>query len=141
MLDHLTKYLDVPARILLALIFVAAGLGKLGSPEQTIAYMESFGVPGVLYYPTVGFELGSGLLLVFGLWTRGIAFLLAGFSIVSGVLFHGDFSDQTQTVMLLKNLAIAGGLLLLVKHGATNFALDNVLRARSAKPRSGASSA
>lgn len=62
MLITTSNLLDVPARILMALIFMIAGLGKLGAPADTIAYMRSFGVPGVLLYPTIAFEIGGGLL-------------------------------------------------------------------------------
>lgn len=127
-----SNLLDVPARILMALIFMIAGLGKLGAPADTIAYMRFFGVPGVLLYPTIAFEIGGGLLLVLGLQTRAIAFLLAGFTIVSAWIFHLEPGDQTQSIMFLKNLAIAGGLLLLAKHGTGTLSVDTVLANRGA---------
>jgi putative oxidoreductase len=130
MIAHITEKMDAPARILLSLLFILAGLGKLGSPETTAAYMQSFGLPGALLYPTIAFEIGAGLMLVLGLFTRPVAFLLAGFSVVSGVLFHGNIGDQTQLVMLLKNIAIAGGLLMLTKHGTPSLSIDGVLANR-----------
>lgn len=134
MITSATRYLDVPARLLLAAIFVLAGLGKLSAPENTLSYMQSFGLPGILFYPTIVFEIGAGLLLTVGLQARVTAFLLAGFTIMSGLVFHSDFGDQTQSIMLLKNMSIAGGLLMLTKHGSEHFTIDALL-ARRGKTR------
>jgi putative oxidoreductase len=123
MTGNATTRLAVPARVMMALIFVVAGFGKLAAPDQTIALMQSSGLQGMLYYPTVFFEIVAGLALMLALFPRSAALLLAGFSIVSGILFHCDISDPDQMVSLLKNLAIAGGLLLVVQHGSHNLSL------------------
>lgn len=130
MFDQLMKYADAPARALLAMIFILAGVGKVGAFESTQAYMESFGLPAVLLIPTILFEIGAGLLVLIGLGTRYVAIFLAGFTIVSAVVFHFDFADQVQQVMFLKNLAIAGGLLLLAKHGAQSLSVDGMFAAK-----------
>lgn len=134
MTREIVNTLDVPARILMAGIFITAGIGKLTDPEATIDYMQSFGLPGFLYYPTIIFEIGAGLMLAYGLFIRGVAFLLAGFTIVSGLLFHRELGDPDQMVMLLKNMAIAGGLLMFTKHGAASLALDDLIRPGTALP-------
>lgn len=130
MFDRMTKHVDAPARALMAAIFIVAGAGKLSSIEATQRYMEAFDVPSALLLPTIVFELGAGLLLLVGLGTRYVAFLLAMFTLVSGAIFHMSFADQVQLIMFLKNLAIAGGLLLLTKHGAPDLSIDNYLASR-----------
>ena len=84
-------------------------------------------MPGSLLPLVILTELGGGLAIAFGLATRYAAFALAGFSIISGVIFHGNFGDQMQQIMFMKNLAIAGGLLILVVNGAGKFSLDRRL--------------
>lgn len=120
----LSPWADLGGRLLLALIFVTAGYGKIGGYEGTQAYMAAMGVPGGLLPLVILTELGGGLLIAFGLATRYAALALAGFSVISGIIFHADFSDQMQQIMLMKNLAMAGGFLILVVNGAGPFSLD-----------------
>jgi putative oxidoreductase len=112
-------------RLLISLIFVISGVGKLGSYAGTQGYMESMGVPGVLLAPVIALEVLGGLAIILGWQTRLVAFLLAGFCIVSAVLFHGNIGDQMQQIQFLKNLGLAGGFLFLVAHGAGAWSLDN----------------
>lgn len=125
-----TKYADAPARALMAAIFVLSGLGKLGAVAATQGYMAMFGVPPILIWPTIALEIGGGLLLMIGLWTRPVALLLAGFCLVSAAAFHTAFADQTQMIMFLKNVAMAGGLWLLAKDGAPGFSVGALLSRR-----------
>jgi putative oxidoreductase len=104
---------SLTARILLALIFVLSGLGKLGALQGTEGYMQAMGVPGILLIPTIAFEIGAGLMVIIGYQTRVTAFLMAGFCLVTGAIFHHNFSDQIQMIMFLKNISMAGGFLLL----------------------------
>ena len=116
---------NLAGRILIATLFLMAGLGKLGGGyASTQAYMEATGVPGVLLPLVIALEIGGAILVITGFWTRTSALALAAFSILSAVLFHWDFSDQTQQVMLLKNVAIAGGFLLLASTGAGTWSVD-----------------
>ena len=69
-------------------------------------------------------EIGAGLLVAAGYFVRPAALALAGFTIVAAFLFHADFGDQMQTILFMKNLAIAGGLVLLTAFGAGAYALD-----------------
>ena len=112
-------------RVLISLIFVISGVGKIGGYAGTQAYMESMGVPGMLLPLVIALEVLGGLAIILGWQTRLTAFLLAGFSIVSGVLFHGNIDDPSQQIQLLKNLGLAGGFLFLVAHGAGAWSLDN----------------
>ena len=115
---------DFTARSLLAAIFFMAGLGKIGAYAATQGYMESQGIPGALLPLVIGLELIAPVLLVLGWHTRYVALALAGFSVVTAFLFHLNFADQMQTIMFMKNLAIAGGLLLLFTRGAGDLSLD-----------------
>jgi len=123
-LQKLRPWTELAGRILIALIFVIAGYGKIGGYEATQAYMAATGVPGGLLPLVILTELGGGLLIILGLFTRYVAFALAGFSIVSGILFHAGSADQLQQILFMKNLAMAGGFLFLVVHGAGFISLD-----------------
>jgi putative oxidoreductase len=120
----MTGVIQLLGRVMLALIFILAGLGKIQDPAGTVGYMQSAGVPGILLWPTIGLELLGGLALAVGYKTRLAAFALAGFSILAAVLFHSNFADQMQMILFLKNIAIAGGLLLLAVGGKTAYSMD-----------------
>ena len=120
----MNQFLNLVGRILLAVIFLKAGVGKLSDPAGTMQYMEAMGVPGLLFWPTIALELLGGVAIVIGYQTRIVAFALAAFCVVAGLLFHHHFDDQMQLVMFLKNLAMAGGFLLLASSGATGIAVD-----------------
>ena len=111
-------------RILLGGFFVIAGINKLAAIDGTIAYMGSVGLPSVLAYPAAIFELVAGLFVVVGYQTRGAAVLLAGFCVVTAVMFHMQPGDQMQMAMFMKNLAIAGGFLVLASAGAGRISVD-----------------
>ncbi len=117
----------VIARIFLGHIFLLGGLGKIGGYAGTQAYMESVGVPGILLPLVILLEIGGGLAIVLGAFSRWASYGLAAFSIVSAILFHNNFGDQIQMIMFMKNIAIAGGLLLLVSNGAGSFSVDRFL--------------
>ena len=123
----MNKLNDLMARILLAAIFFMSGVGKMSAYAATQGYMESQGVPGMLLPLVIGFEILLPVLLVIGWQTRYAALALAGFSIVTGLMFHFDFGDQMQSIMFMKNLAMAGGFLLLFIHGAGELSLDSKL--------------
>lgn len=113
------------ARLLLAHIFLLSGLGKLGAGyAATQGYMEAMGAPGMLLPLVIALEIGGSLALIAGFFTRWAALALAGFCIVSAVIFHRNFSDQIQMIMFMKNFAMAGGFLLLYVHGAGAFSVD-----------------
>jgi len=120
----MNSFIHLAGRILLAIIFIMAGIGKIKDPAGTIGYMQSVGLPGLLLWPTIALEVLGGLAIVVGFQTRLVAFLLAGFTIVAAVLFHNNFGDQMQMIMFLKDLSIAGGLLLLVASGANGLSVD-----------------
>jgi uncharacterized membrane protein YphA (DoxX/SURF4 family) len=124
----LSQIQTLSARVLLALIFVLSGLSKIAAPDMTQGYMKAMGVPSALFYPTVAFEIGAGLLVILGFKTRIVAILLAAFCVVSALVFHADFGDQMQTINFLKNLSMVGGFLLLAQVGAGRISLDGQQR-------------
>ena len=114
-------------RILIALMFVTSGFSKISGYAATQGYMEAMGVPGALLPLVIAVELLGGLAVMLGWHTRIAAFLLAGFSLLSALLFHGNFGDQMQMIMFMKNISIAGGFLMIVSLGGGAYALDNRL--------------
>lgn len=113
------KILNVASRILMAHIFLLSGLSKLGAGyAATQGYMAAMGVPGALLPLVIALEIGGAIALILGVLTRPVAAALAVFSVVSALLFHHNFADQMQMINFMKNLAMAGGLLMLVRYGA-----------------------
>ena len=125
--NGLAQLVSVASRLLMAFIFIMAGWSKIGGFEGTQQYMQSVGVPGGLLPLVIVVELGGGLLLLAGLFTRATAAVLAGFCVISGILFHFHPADQMQMIMFMKNLAMAGGLLQFVINGAGAASLDRRL--------------
>jgi putative oxidoreductase len=123
-------------RLLLAAIFLHEAWSKLTAYPAAVAYMQAFGIPGELLPFAIAVELGCGILIVCGYHTRAAALLLAGFCLATAVLFHRKFGDRNQLLHFEKDLAIAGGLLVLFAHGAGAWALD-ALRARYPDPGAG----
>ncbi len=119
-------------RVLIAAIFLIAGFQKISGYAATAGYMEAMGVPGALLPLVILLEIGGALAIIAGWQTRVAATLLAGFTVLSAVTFHADFADQIQTIMFLKNLAIAGGFLFLVANGPGAYAFDT--RAAGTRP-------
>jgi putative oxidoreductase len=111
-------------RILLALIFVISGFGKLTNVTGTIGYMEAMGVPGILVWPTIVVELLGGLAIIAGFQTTLVSLALAVFTLLAALLFHRQLGDQMQFINFMKNLAIAGGFLALSASGPGLWSLD-----------------
>ncbi len=123
-MEKTNAWVLVAGRLLMAVIFVAAGAGKIANFAGTQGYMESMGIPGVLLPLVILTELGGGLAVLLGYRVRLVSILLAGFCVVSGIVFHHNFADQTQMIMFMKNLAMAGGFLTLFVSGAGTISLD-----------------
>ena len=112
------------ARILLGALFLVAGLGKLGDVSGFAAFMASGGVPAVLAWPVVLFEILAGIAIIVGFQTRLVALALAVFCVLTALMYHFVPSDQLQMTMMFKNLGLAGGYLLLASFGPGRYALD-----------------
>ncbi|MBY2909957.1 DoxX family protein [Rhizobium leguminosarum] len=121
-----TNSIAAVGRLLLAIVFILSGLGKIASPEATQGYIASAGLPLPLlsYLIAIVMELGGGVLLVFGYRTRIVALALAAFTVSTALVFHNDFADQNQMIHFLKNISIAGGLLQAAAFGAGSLSLD-----------------
>jgi putative oxidoreductase len=130
LLDATKPYADLIGRVLIAALFVIAGWGKIAAYTGTQQYMQHAGVPGGLLPLVILLELGGGIAIVVGLYTRWVALLLAVFSIFTGLLFHFGSTDQLQQLMFLKNLGLAGGFLFLVANGAGRLSVDRLLQRR-----------
>lgn len=111
-------------RLLIALIFVVAGFHKIFDYAGLVTYMEAHGVAGVLLPAVIVLQLVGSALLILGYWSRAVALILAGFTIITALIFHTDFADQIQIALFLKNLAMAGGMLMLVAFGPGRFAMN-----------------
>ena len=115
-------------RLFISGVFVMSGLNKIGNYDNTVGWMEAMGVPGAMLPLAIALEVFGGLAIIAGWKTRIFAALLAGFCLVSAILFHANFEDQVEMIMFMKNVAIAGGFLFLVAHGAGSYSLDNHCR-------------
>jgi putative oxidoreductase len=120
----MNSYIHLLGRFLLALIFIVSGVGKISDPAGAAGYIQSVGLPGFLVWPTIALEVLGGIAIVIGFQTRIAAFALAVFSIAAAALFHTNFTDPMQNIMFMKNLSMAGGLLLLAASGATAISVD-----------------
>jgi len=112
-------------RVFLSLIFIVSGFNKITDYAGTQGYMESMGVPALMLPLVIILELLGGIAILIGFKTRIAALLFIGFNVISALLFHSDFGDQTQMTMFMKNIAIAGGFLLLFAQGAGAYSIDN----------------
>ena len=124
-MNKLNPVFSLAARVMIALIFVLAGMSKISAIEGTQGYMEAMGLPGILIYPTILFEVAAGLAIIVGFKTRYVALALAGFSLLSALIFHSQLGDQMQFILFMKNVAIAGGSLFLARYGAGELSIDN----------------
>ncbi|SEM52175.1 putative oxidoreductase [Pseudoxanthomonas sp. GM95] len=115
---------DLAGRVLLVVLFLVSGFGKLAAYSATAGYMASAGVPPVMLPLVIALEIGGSIAIILGWQTRVVAFLLAGFTLLTALLFHTNLGDQMQQLMFMKNLAITGAFLLLVANGAGRFSLD-----------------
>lgn len=127
----MTHLLALVGRVLLALMFLDAGYGKIGGFAGTAGYITSKGLPlpEVLAAATLALELLGGLLLVIGWKARWAAAALALFTVLASVIFHNywalpEAQQMMQKLLFLKNLAVTGGLLLIVAFGPGRWSVD-----------------
>jgi len=123
-------------RILVAVLFLMSGIGKLAAPAMTKGYIAAMGLPApdLAYFGAVAVEIGGSLLLIAGYKARIVAAGMAVFTLLTAVFFHRNFADQNQMIHFMKNIAIIGGLLQVAAFGAGRFALDHFIL-RSHAPR------
>ncbi len=119
------RYFELGGRILLASLFLLSGLTKISGYGATAGYMAAMGVSAALLPVVIATEVLGSLAVIVGWHTRIVAFLLAGYTLIAAAIFHNNFGDQIQTIMFLKDVAIAGAFLILVAHGAGSLSLDH----------------
>ena len=120
------------ARLLLAALFLIDGRAIISSYSGTADYLAQNGVPPALLPLALATIVIGGLMVAIGCWTRLAALALCGFCISTAVLFHMGSSDFNEQIQFWKDLAIAGGFLALVAHGAGRISVDHLLeRARA----------
>lgn len=111
-------------RICLAQIFILSGIHKLSAYQGTAAYLVAHGLPPGLLPLVIFAELGGGVAVLFGFLTRWAAIGLFVFTLLAAAFFHSDLSNQEQWINFMKNIAIAGGFLVLAAYGPGRIALD-----------------
>ena len=121
----MTNVADIVGRILISALFLLNGIFKISNYDGTIGWMESFGMPGILLIPAIILEIAGPVLIIIGYKTKLAAGLLSLFCIATAFIFHNDFANQMQLTSFLKNIALAGGFLILFVNGAKGFSLDN----------------
>ncbi len=115
---------DLGGRVGLAAIFLLAGVNKVQYYDANAQYLASGGLPEFLLPLVIVFEIVGALALIVGYQTRLVALAFAGFTLLTAALYHNNLADQMQFFMFFKNVAIAGGFLILAANGAGRFSID-----------------
>ena len=117
-------------RLFLSLLFLIEGLGKISIEQDVIMYMEDYGVPGILFLPALFVEIFFPLLLILGYKTKWVASVMALFTFAVAIIFHTDFSEGMQMMFFLKDIAIAGGFMIIVAYGPSKISLDYYFKSK-----------
>ncbi len=120
----MSNIFDLLGRILISSLFLISAYNKLFSIDGTMGWMEGYGVPGLLIYPTIVLEIILPLFVIVGYKARVSSALLAIFCILTAFIFHFDFSEQIQLILFLKNISLAGGFLFIVANGTKDWSID-----------------
>jgi len=120
----MANLIDLLGRLLISVLFLISAYNKIFSIDGTMSWMEGFGVPGFLLYPTIALEVILPLFVIIGYQARISAGLLAIFCLATALIFHFDFVDQIQTIAFLKNLGLTGGFLFIVANGTKEWSVD-----------------
>ena len=124
------RIVELIGRILLSALFLIEGFGKISKQEDVIMYMEDYGVPGVLFVPAIVLEILFPLLLIVGYKTKWAASVMALFTFTVAIIFHTDFSEGMQMIFFLKDLAIAGGFMIILVYGPGKISLDHYFKSK-----------
>ena len=117
-------------RLLLSLLFLIEGFGKISMQEDVIMYMEDYGVPGILFLPATVLEILFPLFLIIGYKTKWAAAVMALFTFTVAIIFHSDFSEGMQMIFFLKDIAIAGGFMIIIAYGPGKISLDHYFKSK-----------
>lgn len=121
---------EVLGRIFLSSLFIIEAVRKFFSPDEGMMYMSQYGVPEILFYPSLVFEFVIPLILIAGFKTRFVASILLLFVLTVTIIFHTDFSNSMQLISFLKNTAIMGGLLIIISNKPQMFSVDYYLESK-----------
>ena len=124
---HIIEFLG---RVLLSTLFLVEGIGKISMQEDVIMYMEDYGVPEILFVPATILEILFPLLLIIGYRTKWAASIMALFTFTVAIIFHTDFSEGMQMIFFLKDIAIAGGFMIIVAYGPSKISLDHYFNSK-----------
>ena len=124
---HIIEFIG---RLLLSALFLIEGFGKISNQENVIMYMEDYGVPEILFVPATVLEILFPLLLIVGYKTKWAASVMALFTFTVAIIFHTDFSEGMQMVFFLKDLAIAGGFMIILVYGPGKISLDHYFKSK-----------
>ena len=122
---------EVFGRILLSTLFLIEGVKKFFSQDETIMYMEYYGVPEVLFFPALIIEIVFPLLLIIGYKTRFFASVMALFTLTVAIIFHTNFNNDAQLIIFLKDIAIAGGFLIVASNEPKICSIDYMLKSKA----------
>ena len=120
--------IEVLGRILLSSLFLIEGVRKFFFQEETIMYMEEYGVPEILFFPSLVLEILFPILLIVGYKTKISASIMALFTLTLAIIFHTDFQNQMELINFLKNIAIAGGFLVVASNEPKICSIDYFLK-------------
>ena len=123
---------EVFGRIFISALFLIEAIRKFFNPDMSMMYMSDHGVPEFLFYPSIAFEIIIPLLLIVGYKTRIAASLLAVFVLTVTLIFHSHhiIADSMQLTIFLKNLAIIGGLLIIISNKPQICSVDYYLESK-----------
>ncbi len=121
---EMTNLFDLVARIFISSVFLLSGINKIFNYGSTVTWMEGFGVPGFLLWPTIVLEILLPIFIIIGYKTQLSAILLAIFCIATALIFHFDLENQMQVTALLKNFGLAGGFIFIAISGPKDWAMD-----------------
>ena len=119
---------EVFGRILLSALFLVEGVRKFFFQEETIMYMEDYGVPEILFFPSIILEILFPILLIIGYKTRFSASIMALFTLTVALIFHTNFDNQMELIIFLKDIAIAGGFLIIAANEPKIYSIDYFLK-------------
>ena len=122
--------IEALGRIFLSSLFLIEGVKKFFLQEETIMYMEEYGVPEVLFFPSLVLEILFPILLIVGYKTKISASIMALFTLTVAIIFHSDFQNHLELIAFLKNVAIAGGFLVIIANDPKICSIDYFLKSK-----------
>ena len=123
-------FVEFFGRLLLSALFLIEGIGKISVQENVVIYMEDYGVPGILFIPAIVLEILFPIILIVGYRTKWAASIMALFTFAVAIIFHSDFSEEMQLIMFLKDIAIAGGFMIIIAYGPGKISLEHYFKSK-----------